>query len=138
MKCNRFSVLWLFSLLVLLAEIGAPAPAQGQSASGTAIVVHGGAGTILRENMTSETEASYRSKLEEALQEGYSVLSDGGTSLDAVAATLRILEDSPLFNAGKGAVFTSEGTVEHDASIMNGATHQSRSRGGRQADSPPD
>ncbi|MCI0707691.1 MAG: isoaspartyl peptidase/L-asparaginase [Ignavibacteriae bacterium] len=87
-----------------------------------AIVIHGGAGTILRENMPPEREKEYRAKLEEALNAGYAVLKQGGTSLDAVEAAIHIMEDSPLFNAGKGAVFTSEGTNELDAAIMDGAT----------------
>src|SRR5690606_33049898 len=87
-----------------------------------AIVIHGGAGTITRASMTPEMEAEYRAKLEEALRAGYAVLESGGTSLDAVVAAIGVMEDSPLFNAGKGAVFTSEGTNELDASIMDGAT----------------
>lgn len=87
-----------------------------------AIVIHGGAGTILRENMTPETEIAYRQKLKEAIQTGYQVLKNGGTSLDAVTKTINVMEDSPLFNAGKGAVFTHEETNEMDASIMDGKT----------------
>jgi len=87
-----------------------------------AIVVHGGAGTILPENMTDEKEAAIREALGAALDAGYTVLENGGSSLDAVVETLVILEDSPLFNAGRGAVFTHDGTVEHDASIMHGGT----------------
>mgnify|MGYP000560145177 CR=1 FL=1 len=86
-----------------------------------AIAIHGGAGTITRKNMTPEKESGYRSKLEEALNTGYSILEKGGLSLDAVEATIRIMEDSELFNAGKGAVFTSTGTNELDASIMDGS-----------------
>src|SRR6185503_13293213 len=67
--------------------------------------MHGGAGTITRQNMTPELEKQYREKLEEALRAGHAILAKGGTSLDAVEAGIRILEDSPLFNAGKGAVF---------------------------------
>lgn len=85
-----------------------------------AIVIHGGAGTILKKNMTPEKEAAYRAKLEEAIKVGHKILKEGGTSLDAVTKTINILEDSPLFNAGKGAVFTSEETNELDASIMDG------------------
>lgn len=85
-----------------------------------AIAIHGGAGTITRKNMTTEKEGAYRSKLEEALNIGYSILEKGGSSLDAVEATVRIMEDSELFNAGKGAVFTNAGTNELDASIMDG------------------
>jgi len=85
-----------------------------------AIAIHGGAGTITRKNMTPEKESAYRSKLEEALNTGYAILENGGTSLDAVESTIRIMEDSELFNAGKGAVFTNAGTNELDASIMDG------------------
>lgn len=87
-----------------------------------AIVIHGGAGTLLKENMTPEKEAMYKAKLEEAIRVGYNILKEGGSSLDAITNTINILEDSPLFNAGKGAVFTNEGTNELDASIMDGAT----------------
>lgn len=86
------------------------------------IAIHGGAGTIRRGSMTPEMEQAYRAKLEEALRAGYAVLQQGGTSLDAVVAAITILEDSPLFNAGKGAVFTNAGTNELDAAIMDGAT----------------
>ncbi len=85
-----------------------------------AIVIHGGAGTILKENMDPETEALYIQKLTEALEVGSAILSNGGSSLDAVTAAITIMEDSPLFNAGKGAVFTAEGKNEMDASIMDG------------------
>src|SRR2546423_12080018 len=85
-------------------------------------VIHGGAGTILKNSMTPELEAAYREKLKEALMVGYNILKSDGSSLDAVEAAIRVMEDSPLFNAGKGAVFTSEGTNELDASIMDGKT----------------
>src|SRR5438309_579787 len=88
----------------------------------TMFVMHGGAGTITRQNMTAEAEAQIRAKLEEALKAGHAILARGGTSIDAVEASIRILEDSPLFNAGKGAVFTHEGRNELDASIMDGKT----------------
>jgi beta-aspartyl-peptidase (threonine type) len=100
----------------------APAPENAPADAPIAIVVHGGAGTILPENMTDEKEADIRAALREALETGYGVLESGGSSTDAVVETLVILEDSPLFNAGRGAVFTHEGTVEHDASIMHGGT----------------
>ena len=86
-----------------------------------AIAIHGGAGTITRKNMTPEKESAYRSKLKEALSTGYVILETGGTSLNAVEATIQIMEDSDLFNAGKGAVFTNAGTNELDASIMDGS-----------------
>ncbi len=85
-----------------------------------ALAVHGGAGTILREQMTPDLEREYRGGLEAALKAGWSVLESGGTSLDAVEATVVSLENFPLFNAGYGAVFTHEGKNEMDASIMDG------------------
>ncbi|MEZ4778006.1 MAG: isoaspartyl peptidase/L-asparaginase [Flavobacteriaceae bacterium] len=87
-----------------------------------AIVIHGGAGTILKENMTDSLELAYKNKLQEAVTLGYQILKNGGTSVEAVTKTINIMEDSPLFNAGKGAVFTHEETNELDASIMDGAT----------------
>lgn len=87
-----------------------------------AIAIHGGAGTLPRAQMTAEREAAYRDGLASALGQASALLASGGASLDAVALAVRILEDNPLFNAGRGAVFTHEGTVELDASIMDGAT----------------
>ncbi|HKR02800.1 MAG TPA: isoaspartyl peptidase/L-asparaginase [Pyrinomonadaceae bacterium] len=84
--------------------------------------IHGGAGTILKSEMSPEREKEYRAKLTEALMTGYDILKKGGGGLDAVESTIRIMEDSPLFNAGKGAVFTNAGTNELDASIMDGKT----------------
>src|SRR5919112_2023642 len=85
-------------------------------------VIHGGAGTIERSRMTPEREKAYRDKLSEALLAGFGVLQKGGGCLDAVVAAVTLMEDSPLFNAGKGAVFTSAGTNELDSSIMDGRT----------------
>ncbi len=87
-----------------------------------AIAIHGGAGTILKSSMTPEQDALYRTRLAEAVEVGYAILENGGTSLDAVEAVVQRLEDDSLFNAGKGAVFNSEGKVELDASIMDGNT----------------
>ncbi len=86
------------------------------------IAVHGGAGTARRESMTPELESRYTVALTAALEAGRKILASGGSSLDAVEAALRLLEDSPLFNAGKGAVFTHDGRNELDASIMDGAS----------------
>lgn len=86
------------------------------------LVIHGGAGTILKQNMTPEKEATYKAALEKALQAGYLKLKEGKSSLDAVEAAIRVMEDSPLFNAGKGAVFTNDGRNELDAAIMDGKT----------------
>lgn len=85
-----------------------------------AIAIHGGAGTILRSSMTAEKELNYKKALEEAVHSGERILKSGGSSLDAVEAAIRSLEDCPLFNAGRGSVFTSDGKNEMDASIMNG------------------
>ncbi|MCK7534915.1 MAG: isoaspartyl peptidase/L-asparaginase [Marinilabiliales bacterium] len=86
-----------------------------------AIVVHGGAGTITRARMTPEVEAQYRDMMKAAIDTGAAILASGGSALDAVERTIRLMEDSPLFNAGKGAVFTHEGRNELDASIMDGS-----------------
>jgi len=86
------------------------------------IVIHGGAGTITRSQITPEQEAEYRETLIEALEAGYAILEHNGCSLDAVQKAINIMEDSPLFNAGKGAVFTFDGKNEQDACIMDGGT----------------
>jgi beta-aspartyl-peptidase (threonine type) len=90
--------------------------------SNIAIAIHGGAGTILRSNMTAELEREYRSGLDEALNAGWKILSTGGSALDAVEHAVASLEDFHLFNAGRGSVFTHEGKNEMDASIMDGRT----------------
>jgi len=95
-----------------------------------ALVIHGGAGTILKENMTNELENEYKAKLDEALSIGENILKAGGTSLDAVVSVIMIMEDSPLFNAGKGAVFTNEGANAMDASIMRGNDLEAGAVGG--------
>lgn len=103
----------------------AAAPASASAAAGAVpvvLVIHGGAGTIRREQMTPERDREYRAALTEALQAGYRVLQAGGSSLDAVAAAVKVMEDSPLFNAGRGAVFTADGRNELDAAIMDGRT----------------
>lgn len=86
------------------------------------IAIHGGAGTILRSELTAAKEERYRNALSLALEDGYQALLDGMSALEAVEAAIVALEDSPLFNAGKGAVFNAEGEHEMDASIMDGAT----------------
>jgi beta-aspartyl-peptidase (threonine type) len=121
---TRFS-LRLAACAGLLISILVPAAGRSQAAASApnfAMVIHGGAGTILRQNMTPALEKAYIDTLTIALRTGYQVLSRGGSSLDAVEATIRVMEDSPLFNAGKGAVFTADGTNELDASIMDGRT----------------
>ena len=97
--------------------------AQGAAAAPKFVmVIHGGAGTILKQNMTPAMEQAYIDTLTIALRTGYQILARGGSSLDAVEATIRVMEDSPIFNAGKGAVFTANGVNELDASIMDGKT----------------
>ncbi|RMG62577.1 MAG: isoaspartyl peptidase/L-asparaginase [Calditrichaeota bacterium] len=120
-------------LLVLGWEVSPLQAQSGKASSGDspiAIVIHGGAGTIRRESMTAAMDSAYRAKLAEALQAGYAVLKKGGSSLDAVEAAIMVMEDSPLFNAGKGAVFTRAGTNEMDASIMDGKTLNAGAVGG--------
>jgi beta-aspartyl-peptidase (threonine type) len=95
---------------------------QESSDNKIAIVIHGGAGTIVKENITPELERSYFLKLEEAIRVGYEILKNGGSSKEAVEKTIHVMENSPLFNAGHGAVLTSDGTAELDASFMDGET----------------
>lgn len=110
----------LFLLAIgLLAAL--PAPAQ-TPAGHWAIEVHAGAGNIAHASMDAQAEARYRAKLDEAIHAGAAVLDKGGSPLDAVETTIRILEDSAIFNTGRGAVFNSDGHVELDAAIMDGAT----------------
>lgn len=120
MKINILTLLYVFTLIGLANN---QADAQQTATKGNYVmVVHGGAGTILKENMTPEKEKAYITVLTQALKTGYDLLKSGKSSLDAVEATVRIMEDSPLFNAGKGAVFTNEGKNELDAAIMDGKT----------------
>jgi beta-aspartyl-peptidase (threonine type) len=104
-----------------LAAMPATADTSGETPM-ISIAIHGGAGVITRGSMSPDEEVAYRADLARALDAGYEVLSSGGTSLDAVATSVRILEDSPLFNAGRGAVFSHDGINELDASIMDGRT----------------
>ncbi len=125
----------LFGYLFVAVLLLNPTVLFAQKSSGTEIkqlqgpqnprlgfVIHGGAGVISRGSLSPEREKEYRAKLEEAVLAGYKALQAGKSSLDAVEIAIRILEDSPLFNAGKGAVFTNEGKNELDASIMDGKT----------------
>jgi beta-aspartyl-peptidase (threonine type) len=125
---NTFSLLRTATLLMLLcfsiqagAHPGHPINDSSHQQK-YVLVIHGGAGTILKKNMTVQKEAAYKAGLEAALTTGYKALQAGKSSLDAVEATIRVLEDNPLFNAGKGAVFTHDGRNEMDAAIMNGKT----------------
>ena len=114
-------------LAAVTATIVIAASVAAQNAKPTMFVIHGGAGTITRKSMTPEREREYREKLEEALRAGHTILSKGGTSLDAVEAAVRLMEDAPMFNAGKGSVFTHEGKNEMDAAIMDGKTKKAGS-----------
>lgn len=109
-----FFMAFMGSFFFLQAQQAAPAD------GGFVLVIHGGAGTILKSQMTPEKEARYHEALNLALQKGYDTLKKGGSALDAVQIAVMVLEDSPLFNAGKGAVFTNKGVNELDAAIMNG------------------
>lgn len=94
------------------------------------LAVHGGAGTILKSSMTDALERGYHAGLRAALEAGYEVLSAGGAAMDAVTAAVCALENEPLFNAGRGAVYTSDGKQEMDAAIMDGATRRAGAVGG--------
>jgi L-asparaginase / beta-aspartyl-peptidase len=107
-------------IILCMAVLGAPA----RSASNWQLAIHGGAGVIEPGSLTPEKEAAYRASLNRALDSAARILRSGGASLDAVEAAVKVLEDDPLFNAGRGAVFTSEGRNELDASIMDGRTRQ--------------
>jgi beta-aspartyl-peptidase (threonine type) len=123
------SVLLIFALLPLSSAVSAQkgefqSIQQLQSPQNPRLgfIIHGGAGVITRSSLTPEKEKEFRDKLTEAVLAGYRALQAGKTSLDAVEIAIRIMEDSPLFNAGKGAVFTNDGKNELDASIMDGKT----------------
>jgi beta-aspartyl-peptidase (threonine type) len=106
------------ALIAIAVLVAGPALADGRP---TALVIHGGAGTISRETLSAEREAEIRRDLGRALEAGHAVLRGGGSALDAVSAAVVVLEDSPHFNAGRGAVFNAEGVNELDAAIMDGA-----------------
>ena len=96
-------------------------PAAAQEAPRWSFAIHGGAGVIERASLTPEQDAAYRAALHRALEAGSAVLAAGGSSLDAVQAAIELMEDDPLFNAGRGAVFTAAGRNELDAAVMNGS-----------------
>ncbi|MEN0004133.1 MAG: isoaspartyl peptidase/L-asparaginase [Bacteroidota bacterium] len=140
-NCNN-NLFWSLLVLVVLT-FGCEAPSADNASDQTtatesapqekadyAIVIHGGAGTIKKENMSDEREAAYRAALNTALDIGEEILKNGGSSADAVVATIKSMEDSPLFNAGKGAVFTNAGRNELDASFMDGKTMNAGAVGG--------
>jgi len=113
-----------FSISLILFFLSSSLIVSAQNIPGNgriSIVIHGGAGTILRTNMTPEKEKAYKKVLEQALRVGYKTLEAGKSSEEAVVSAIIVMENSPMFNAGKGAVFTNSGTNELDASIMNGS-----------------
>ncbi len=136
MKLQPLSYLSIFSFFLLIScsetmtENNTTVPEESINKAEYAIVIHGGAGTILKKNMSAEKEAEYMQVLNEALDIGETILKSGGTSLEAVEKTIMHMEDSPLFNAGKGAVFTNAGTNELDASVMEGANQNAGAVGG--------
>ncbi len=116
----------IFSSAALAQSAHAPASAQHK----WAVVLHGGAGVIARSSLTPEAEANYRAGIQEALTAAAGVLDQGGSSLDAVETAIKLLEDNPLFNAGRGAVFAADGTNQLDAAIMDGQTMRAGSVAG--------
>jgi L-asparaginase / beta-aspartyl-peptidase len=114
----------LTAAVAALTLFALPARAQdgAEDRPAWSLALHGGAGVIERGQLTPEQDAAYRAALEAALAVGARVLENGGSSLDAVEAVIQVLEDDPLFNAGRGAVFTADGRIEHDAAIMDGPT----------------
>jgi len=110
---------------VMAASDGVQAPTGGHK---WAVVLHGGAGVIERKSMSAETDAAYRAALKQSLQAAADVLEKGGTSMGAVEAAIKLMEDNPLFNAGKGAVFTADGKNELDSAVMDGATMKAGAR----------
>lgn len=127
---NKGNVLTLLVVLFMVLTCFGQAEKTGAVDKPFGIVIHGGAGNIIKKNMDPEREKACREKLHEALAAGYNILENNGTGLDAVETAIRILEDSPLFNAGKGAVFTAEGTNELDTSIMDGKTRNAGAAAG--------
>ena len=109
-------------ILPLAAALAvAAAPAAAQEPARWSFAIHGGAGVIERDSLTPGQDAAYRAALHRALEAGSAILSGGGSALDAIQAAIQIMEDDPLFNAGRGAVFTAAGRNELDSAIMNGA-----------------
>jgi beta-aspartyl-peptidase (threonine type) len=119
-----FARILLPLMIVIATSAGAQPAATPASAAQWTLVIHGGAGVIDRGSLSLERERAFRASMLTALDAGAAVLREGGSSLDAVEATVRVLEDDPLFNAGRGAVFTADGRNELDASIMDGATRR--------------
>lgn len=125
---SRLTIVLALAVMLLLCA-AVPLAARAESAAATSagawsLAIHGGAGVIERGSLSPERERAFRSAMLAALDAGAAILKRGGSSLDAVEAAVRVLEDDPLFNAGRGAVFTADGRNELDASIMDGATRR--------------
>ena len=114
------------------------ATAQTQPTHDWKLVIHGGAGVIEKAKITPEREKAIRGALDHALASGSKILAGGGTALDAVEAAVRVLEDDPNFNAGRGTVFTFDGVIELDASIMDGRTRAAGAVAGVPTTTQPD
>lgn len=112
----------VFSLLILFLLIHIPLRMKAQNPPKIAIAIHGGASNIKKMDLSAEEEGAYLATLSEALDSGYVILQNGGASTDAVTAAVRVMENSPLFNAGRGSVLAHDGSIEMDAAIMDGAT----------------
>lgn len=117
---RKLSGIALVTMIGAVSVLPLAATAQVDDQGPIAIAIHGGAGTITRENMSPEREAEFKKALQDALNAGYAILEQGGESIDAVIAAIQLMEENPLFNAGKGAVYTYTGEHELDASIMRG------------------
>lgn len=118
---TRIAALSSAIALTFAAPVAGPVAAQDTDVGSWSFAIHGGAGVIERANLTPEQEAAYRASLDAALTAGTQVLADGGSAMDAVKAAIVLMEDDPLYNAGRGAVFTWDGRIEHDAAIMDGS-----------------
>lgn len=128
---------FILLLMLCLISCNEKSTSEGTDAGNStradyAIVIHGGAGTILKSDMTTEQDQEYRKALNTALDIGEKILAEGGSAIDAVTETIKYMEDSPLFNAGKGAVFNHDGKNEMDASIMQGTDQNAGAVGGLQ------
>jgi len=127
MTFNKVFTIIFVAIVLFSCKKQVPKPISSKSveipiqANKFAIVIHGGAGYQTRKSISPELDSLVRTKLTEAIKVGHTILKNGGSSLDAVEKTIHVLENSPLFNAGKGAVYTHQETNEMDASIMNGA-----------------
>lgn len=137
-KMKKTNFLFLLFIIFVHSQCQPPNPPEVKEGSQTllaerpeyTIVIHGGAGSVTRENVNSAREKMYTDSLNYALNIGEEILKNGGSALDAVEQTIRFMEDCPLFNSGKGAVFTHEGTNELDASIMDGKNQDAGAVGG--------